>query len=255
MSKSKKRCAVPGCSSIAGAPGVSFHQFPARNERKRMWTQALGVPEQSNRPVCSAHFTRDAFEGSPQARASAGYKKRRLRCDAVPTVAGAQGRTSVEGHLTKPEEAEPTDVSAPWIPSASSLNLSSPRIDHGYCRLVTASTQTHITAMDKKKSIGVQASFQIKAMEDECMQTESVLLPEASTTKCQADGTSEDSLNTSLEFVAEGSIIRCSTSLNHQHALSLSAVEPSPVKFPCDDTYEPSRDKSILCGKMNSKMC
>ncbi|XP_077511019.1 uncharacterized protein LOC144121595 isoform X2 [Amblyomma americanum] len=229
MSKSKKRCAVPGCSSIAGAPGVSFHQFPAQNERKRMWTQALGVPEQSNRPVCSAHFTRDAFEGSPQARASAGYKKRRLRCDAVPTVAGAQGRTSVE--------------------------LSSPRIDHGYCRLVTASTQTHITAMDKKKSIGVQASFQIKAMEDECMQTESVLLPEASTTKCQADGTSEDSLNTSLEFVAEGSIIRCSTSLNHQHALSLSAVEPSPVKFPCDDTYEPSRDKSILCGKMNSKMC
>lgn len=80
----KKRCAVPGCGNDDTRQGISFHQFPSSHDRRKVWLHALGLLSLPCRLVCSAHFANTCF-GEPQALQAAGYKRRRLRCDAVPT--------------------------------------------------------------------------------------------------------------------------------------------------------------------------
>lgn len=89
---SKRKCAVPGCLGEDGS--VSYHVFPASSERRKMWLEALGVREPL-RNVCSLHFESAAFVSSvvPEAWEAAGYKRRRLRNDAVPMCRASSAPT------------------------------------------------------------------------------------------------------------------------------------------------------------------
>lgn len=57
-------CAVPDCSKRY-EPGISFHSFPKRKDKKRLklWIQSLRVkfmPTENSR-VCSLHFSVQQF--------------------------------------------------------------------------------------------------------------------------------------------------------------------------------------------------
>lgn len=80
----KKRCAAPGCGNNDSLGDISFHQFPASHDRRKLWLDALGLHSLPCRLVCSAHFANTCF-GVPQALQAAGYKRRRLCFDAVPS--------------------------------------------------------------------------------------------------------------------------------------------------------------------------
>lgn len=79
------RCAVPGCGSDELSQGVSFHRFPSSSGRRKMWMDALALLNEPRRLVCSVHFEKTCFDGVPQMLRDAGYTRRRLRRDAVPT--------------------------------------------------------------------------------------------------------------------------------------------------------------------------
>lgn len=91
----KRRCAALGCVSTEDSEGVTFHCFPTRDEQRRLWLEALGAPSLTARRVCSLHFDQSAFKSTPDPPKTAGLKRRRLRCDAIP-MPGASNSAAAE---------------------------------------------------------------------------------------------------------------------------------------------------------------
>lgn len=59
VAKSRRMCAVYGCSSRAGN-GISLHSFPPKNDKRyKAWISALkfGKTPSKNAKVCNLHFT------------------------------------------------------------------------------------------------------------------------------------------------------------------------------------------------------
>lgn len=78
-------CSVPQCNTYCTEPGVSFHFYPTDAERRRVWLVVLrsGKAPSKYAMVCSKHFDDSAFLHSRTAEE--GFKRKRLRPDALPT--------------------------------------------------------------------------------------------------------------------------------------------------------------------------
>ena len=92
---SHDHCCVPGCSNRREKRSdLSFHPFPAQEDRRKRWVVAVRRDEgedfqiTGNTVVCGEHFTLDSYHSPALAFATqpGSRDSRRLKNDAVPTV-------------------------------------------------------------------------------------------------------------------------------------------------------------------------
>lgn len=92
-----RTCVVAGCSNIkSDERGISIHSFPKSEKRHRLWEKQVqktrakwSVSNPRTTYICSAHFSPDCFEETPQRMTDMGMevqKKRVLKPTAVPTI-------------------------------------------------------------------------------------------------------------------------------------------------------------------------
>lgn len=139
---------------------------------------ALGLLNEPRRLVCSVHFGKTCFDGVPQVLRDAGYTRRRLRRDAVPTCGvrkpqsaadydGGQHRTNgqnVPAEL-RPEEPSTEEPAVDRLETSQSSKFpqcgqrSFSASQHDYSSKRDAETQTAVDPVSTVKPKAVQVGL------------------------------------------------------------------------------------------------